>query len=85
MDSVSALHRNFSSCVESSNLSPIVPARVFTTSVGNTLWTLATPAFVLLAKQFHASVDEVASSFGANLIGLGTFTYVSLTFPISYI
>lgn len=31
------------------------------------------PGYVLLSNQFGVSVDEVASSFGAILLGLGCF------------
>lgn len=34
------------------------------------------PGYVLLAKQFNVSVDNITSSFGFILLGLGIFMYV---------
>ena len=50
---------------------------MFTSSVANTLWAPAGPAYVQLANQFHASVDDVASAFTANTLGLAALTYVA--------
>ena len=33
-----------------------------------------------LAKQFRVSVDEIASSFSGNVLGIATFTYVAPIF-----
>ena len=38
------------------------------------------PGYVLLAQQFNVSVDNVTSSFGFILLGLGTFMWVSAAF-----
>ena len=35
------------------------------------------PGYTLLAKQFNVSVDNVTSSFGFILLGLGIFMYAS--------
>ena len=42
------------------------------------------PGYVLLAQQFGVSVDEVTSTFGAILLGLGTFMYASYPFRQRY-
>ena len=57
---------------------------VFTSSVADTLWSLASPAYVQLAKKFHVSVDEIASSFSTNILGVAAFTYVALILTIIY-
>ena len=43
------------------------------TSIASALPPLANSAFVPLAKEFRVSVDEVASSFGATVPGVGVF------------
>ena len=57
---------------------------VFTSSVADTLWSLASPAYVQLAREFHVSVDKIASSFSTNILGVAAFTYVALIFTIIY-
>ena len=50
--------------------------RIFATSIVGALYSLASPGYVLLAKEFNVSVDEIASSFSAFPIGIAIFTYV---------
>ncbi|KAM5535246.1 hypothetical protein V8D89_011052 [Ganoderma adspersum] len=46
---------------------------VFAASLANAISPLASSAYVQLAKEFHVSVDHVASSFSANFIGDAIF------------
>ena len=57
---------------------------VFTSSVADTLWSLASPAYVQLAREFHVSVDKIASSFSTNILVVAAYTYVALIFTIIY-
>ncbi|PIL31142.1 MFS general substrate transporter [Ganoderma sinense ZZ0214-1] len=57
---------------------------VFTTTVSDALWSIARPAYVQLSKEFHVSIDEVASSFSSNLLGFAAFTLVQNPFAIKY-
>ncbi|KII93279.1 hypothetical protein PLICRDRAFT_385585 [Plicaturopsis crispa FD-325 SS-3] len=45
----------------------------FTASLDGALSPMMGPGYQLLAQQFNVSVDEVASTFGAILLGLGCF------------
>ena len=47
----------------------------FAASLDGALSPMVGPGYVLLAKQFNASVDNVTSSFGFILLGLGIFMY----------
>jgi len=47
--------------------------RAFATTLDGALSPLVGAGYVLLSLQFDVSVDEVASSFGALLLGLGCF------------
>ena len=47
----------------------------FAASLDGALSPMVGPGYVLLAKQFDVSVDNIASSFGFILLGLGTFMY----------
>lgn len=46
---------------------------MFATTLDGALAPMVSPGYVLLSKQFGISVDEVASSFGSILLGLGCF------------
>jgi MFS family permease len=48
----------------------------FAASLDGALSPMTGPAYVLLAGEFRTSVDDVASSFGAILLGLGCFMFV---------
>ena len=50
-----------------------MPCRVFAASLDGALSPMVGPGYVLLAKQFNVSVDDVTSSFGFILLGLGIF------------
>ena len=52
-------------------------SRIFATSLAGVLSPVASAGYVLLAKQFDVSVDEITSTFGALLPGLGIFMQVS--------
>lgn len=52
--------------------------RAFAASLDGALSPLASAGYVLLSQQFRVSVDEVTSSFGAILLGLGCFMSVSI-------
>lgn len=47
--------------------------RAFAATLDGALSPMVGPGYVLLSKQFGVSVDEVASSFGSVLLGLGCF------------
>ena len=51
-------------------------ARVFSSSLSDTLTVFASSAYFSLAKEFNVSVDEVASSFSATFAGIAIFVYV---------
>ncbi|KAI1784320.1 MFS general substrate transporter [Ganoderma leucocontextum] len=57
---------------------------VFATSLEGALYSLATAGYVLLAKEFNVSVDEIASSFSAFLLGIAMFTLVQNTLAFKY-
>ncbi|TBU25832.1 MFS general substrate transporter [Dichomitus squalens] len=46
---------------------------IFATSLAGVLSPVASAGYTLLAEQFHVSVDEITSSFGALVLGLGIF------------
>lgn len=48
----------------------------FAASLDGALSPMVGPGYVLLSKQFGVSVDDVASSFGSILLGLGCFMWV---------
>jgi len=48
-------------------------ALLFVTSLDGTLSPLASAGYVLLSEQFQVSVDEITSSFGSVVLGLGCF------------
>ncbi|OCH90552.1 MFS general substrate transporter [Obba rivulosa] len=48
----------------------------FAASLDGALSPMVGPAYVLLSQQFGVSVDEITSSFGFVLLGLGTFMLV---------
>ncbi len=48
-------------------------SRAFAATLDGALSPMVGPGYVLLSNQFGVSVDEVASSFGAILLGLGCF------------
>ena len=50
-----------------------IASRVFAASLDGALSPMVGPGYVLLAKQFNVSVDDVTSSFGFILLGLGIF------------
>ncbi|KAI1791982.1 major facilitator superfamily domain-containing protein [Ganoderma leucocontextum] len=56
----------------------------FTMGLASVLSPLASPAYVLLAKEFKVSVDEVASSFGATVPGVAVFMLVQNTLAVKY-
>ena len=45
----------------------------FAASLDGALSPMVGPGYVLLAKQFDVSVDNITSSFGFLLLGLGIF------------
>ncbi|KAI1791927.1 MFS general substrate transporter [Ganoderma leucocontextum] len=57
---------------------------IFATSLAGVLSPVASAGYVLLAKQFDVSVDEITSSFGALLLGLGIFMLVQNTLAVKY-
>ena len=48
-------------------------SRTFGASLDGALGPMVGPGYVLLSAQFGVSIDEVASSFGALVLGLGCF------------
>ncbi|PIL31134.1 MFS general substrate transporter [Ganoderma sinense ZZ0214-1] len=57
---------------------------VFAASLANAISPLASVAYVQLAKEFHVSVDEVASCFSANFIGDAIFVLLQSPLAIKY-
>ncbi|KAM5538316.1 hypothetical protein V8D89_007918 [Ganoderma adspersum] len=57
---------------------------IFATSLAGVLSPVASAGYVLLAKQFDVSVDEITSTFGALLLGLGIFMLVQNTLAVKY-
>ncbi|KAK7464474.1 hypothetical protein VKT23_006644 [Stygiomarasmius scandens] len=55
----------------------------FAASLDGALSPMTGPGYVLLSGQFGVSVDEVASSFGAILLGLACFMYVDFSMKVS--
>ena len=51
------------------------PFRAFAASLDGALSPMVGPGYVLLSQQFNVSVDNITSSFGFILLGLGTFMY----------
>ena len=49
-------------------------SRAFAATLDGALSPMVGPGYLLLSGQFGVSVDEVASSFGSVLLGLGCFT-----------
>ncbi|KAI0066696.1 MFS general substrate transporter [Artomyces pyxidatus] len=56
----------------------------FAASLDGALSPMTGPGYVLLAGEFHTSVDNIASSFGAILLGLGCFMFVQGSFAIKF-
>ncbi|KAF9566907.1 MFS general substrate transporter [Agrocybe pediades] len=56
----------------------------FATTLCGALSPLVGAGYVLLSMQFHVSVDEVASSFGALLLGLGCFMIVQNVLAVKF-
>ncbi|ETW86516.1 major facilitator superfamily [Heterobasidion irregulare TC 32-1] len=56
----------------------------FAASLDGALSPMTGPGYVLLSKQFNTSVDNVASSFGAILLGLSTFMLVQGSFAVKF-
>ena len=55
-------------------LAPInLSSRTFVATLDGALAPMVSPGYVLLSRQLGVSVDEVASSFGSILLGLGCF------------
>ena len=55
-------------------LAPInLSTRTLVATLDGALAPMVSPGYVLLSRQFGVSVDEVASSFGSILLGLGCF------------
>ena len=80
LDIVSVLFRSVPSYPPSSACS--TPERTLATDLEGALDSLATPGYVLLAREFHVSVDEIASTFSASVLGLAVFTYVDQGSPM---
>ncbi|PIL31061.1 MFS general substrate transporter [Ganoderma sinense ZZ0214-1] len=57
---------------------------VFMTGLADTLLFLANPGYFLMAKQFSASVDEVASSFSATYLGVSIFMLLQIPISVKY-
>jgi len=58
--------------------------RAFAATLDGALSPMVGPGYVLLAKQFGVSVDEVASSFGFILLGLGCFMLFQNAFAVKF-
>ncbi|KAI0031049.1 MFS general substrate transporter [Vararia minispora EC-137] len=56
----------------------------FAASLDGALSPMTGPSYVLLSGQFNTSVDDVASSFGAILLGLGCFMFVQGSFAVKF-
>ncbi|KAJ8454169.1 hypothetical protein ONZ51_g13188 [Trametes cubensis] len=61
---------------------PADPA--FAASLDGALSPMVGPGYVLLAKQFNVSVDNVTSSFGFILLGLGIFMLAQNALAVKY-
>ena len=70
------IHPGATSIVNSRATFSLALGRIFATSLAGVLSPVASAGYVLLAKQFNVSVDEITSSFGALLLGLGIFMQV---------
>ncbi|TFK80890.1 MFS general substrate transporter [Polyporus arcularius HHB13444] len=57
---------------------------VFAASLDGALSPMVGPGYVLLAKQFNVSVDDVTSSFGFILLGLGIFMLVQNALAVKF-
>ncbi|PIL31078.1 MFS general substrate transporter [Ganoderma sinense ZZ0214-1] len=57
---------------------------VFAAIISEVLSSSASPAYVLLAKEFHVSVDDVTSCFSAGDLGLATFALVQNPLAFKY-
>ncbi|EIM83258.1 MFS general substrate transporter, partial [Stereum hirsutum FP-91666 SS1] len=56
----------------------------FAASLDGALSPMTGPSYVLLSSQFGVSVDEVASTFGAILLGLGCFMFIQGSFAVKF-
>ncbi|KAI0040661.1 MFS general substrate transporter [Auriscalpium vulgare] len=56
----------------------------FAASLDGALSPMTGPSYVLLSKQFNVSVDDIASSFGAILLGLGCFMFIQGSFAVKF-
>ncbi|KAG7099966.1 hypothetical protein E1B28_001759 [Marasmius oreades] len=56
----------------------------FLASLDGALSPMVGPGYVLLSKQFGVSVDDVASSFGSILLGLGCFMLLQGTLAVKF-
>jgi len=56
----------------------------FAASLDGALSPLASAGYVILSKQFEVSVDEIASSFGFILLGLGCFMFAQSALAAKY-
>ncbi|THH15112.1 hypothetical protein EW146_g5311 [Bondarzewia mesenterica] len=56
----------------------------FAASLDGALSPMTGPSYVLLSKKFDTSVDTVASSFGAILLGLGCFMFIQSSFAVKF-
>ncbi|EJF67464.1 MFS general substrate transporter [Dichomitus squalens LYAD-421 SS1] len=56
----------------------------FAASLDGALSPMVGPGYTLLAKQFDVSVDDVTSSFGFILLGLGTFMLVQNALAVKF-
>lgn len=74
LDAVRRLIRPF--CVEVIDFMRCV-VRCYATSLSGAMSPLVSAGYVLLSKQFDVSVDDITSSFGALLLGLGIFMCVN--------
>ena len=78
LDVVSLLHSVFSLHLYSSTTRSMASHRTFTSGMSIALPTLLVAVYVLLARDFHVSVDEVVSSFASFLVGGAIWMYVVL-------
>ncbi|KAI0319957.1 MFS general substrate transporter, partial [Amylostereum chailletii] len=56
----------------------------FAASLDGALSPMTGPGYVLLSKKFDTTVDDIASSFGAVLIGLGCFMFLQGSFAVKF-
>ncbi|KAA1471601.1 MFS general substrate transporter [Dentipellis sp. KUC8613] len=56
----------------------------FAASLDGALSPMTGPGYVLLANQFHTTVDNVASSFGCILLGLGCFMFLQGSLAVKF-